>query len=607
MCGIYGIIQEQPVVQQLMSGLSSLSYRGYDSAGIAVISAAGLERRRAEGKLEHLARVLEDSPLQGSVGIAHTRWATHGSPTMRNAHPHMTARVAVVHNGIIENCLSLRSLLESEGYVFHSETDSEVIPLLVTRFLDGGLDHLAALRESCQMLEGSFAIAAVFNDRPDELFAMRRGSPLVLSRSAGGYIVASDANALGEEAVELCYLADGDLAHVSRDRFEITDPDGRRVERPLQPVEQGQRADGKRGYRHYMLKEIHEQPEVIARTVRPYLADQGNRIVLDAFEQDLERVARMSIVACGTSHYAGMVARYWLEGFAGVPVNLDIASEYRYRNAPLAYDELALFISQSGETADTLAALRYAREAGQRCVSVVNVPNSSMAVESAQVLPTLAGPEIGVASTKAFTAQLAVLLLMSAVIARSNRQLDAEREANLLQALQGLPGLMSHYLSDDSDILRIARKLRQASQMIYLGRGMAYPLALEGALKLKEISYIQAEAYPAGELKHGPIALIDEDMPVLMVAPPGDLFDKSLSNLREVAARGGRIILLSDQAGVDQAREFIDDAIVMPDVDPLLLPILYSLPLQLLAYHVALLKGTDVDQPRNLAKSVTVE
>jgi len=607
MCGIFGVINGQSVTSSLMAGLNSLSYRGYDSAGIAVIGSEGLQRRRAEGKIDCLARALENAPLEGTIGIAHTRWATHGAPTKRNAHPHMTSKVAVAHNGIIENCLELRKDLEAEGYIFQSDTDSETIPLLITSFLEKGLDHVNALRSTYNLLEGSFAIAAVFNDRPDHLFAMRHGSPLVLSQTDGGYTIASDANALGSDSNRVCYLEDGDLACIGRDKAIIIDINGNLVERKTQSIDASNQQNDKQGYRHYMLKEIHQQPKVFEQTVSHYLSSEKNEISLPSLPFRLDMFQRMSIIACGTSFYAGMIAKYWLEGFSGLPINLDIASEYRYRNAPLSRDEVALFISQSGETADTLAALRYARKAGQNSLSIVNVPNSSMAQECDGLLPTLAGAEIGVASTKAFTAQLAVLLMFTLAIARANRLIDADAEKQLIRKILQLPDEMSAFLKDDQHIRRIARKLQHAKQMLYLGRGIAFPLAMEGALKLKEISYIQAEAYAAGELKHGPIALIDELMPVVMIAPPGPLFGKSLSNLREVASRGARIILISDQAGVDQAADFIDDAIVMPEIDNLLQPVLYTLPLQLLAYHVAVLKGTDVDQPRNLAKSVTVE
>jgi len=607
MCGIYGVINGQSVTDNLMAGLNLLSYRGYDSAGIAVIGPSGLKRRRAEGKLERLAGLLERTPVEGSVGIAHTRWATHGSPTRRNAHPHMTSKVAIVHNGIIENCLDLRRMLAQEGYEFYSDTDSEVVPLMLTRFLDKGLDEVSALRSTFNLLEGSFAIAAVFNDCPDMLFAMRQGSPLVLSQTRGGCAIASDANALGKDAGSICFLQDGDLACIGKSGAVIFDANGEQVERQAQRIDFSTQPQGKEGYRHFMLKEIHQQPAVIAQTAMHYLDAETGEVKLPEMSIELKTLQRLSIIACGTSHYAGMIGRYWLEGLAGLPVNLDIASEYRYRNAPMSCDEVALFISQSGETADTLAALRYARNEGQDCLSVVNVTNSSMAQESDCNFPTLAGTEIGVASTKAFTAQLTVLLLLALSVARNNRLIDAAREKQLTTELKNLSNVMSTFLEQDEKIRQIARRLQRSSNIIYLGRGIAYPLALEGALKLKEISYIHAEAYPAGELKHGPIALIDEQMPVVMIAPPGALFGKSLSNLREVSSRGAKITLISNQAGINEAAEFIEDAIVMPDTEELLMPILYTLPLQLLAYHIAVLKGTDIDQPRNLAKSVTVE
>ena len=607
MCGIFGVINGQSVTNSLMAGLAALSYRGYDSAGIAVVGANGLERRRAKGKLDFLAQLLKSAPLEGAIGIAHTRWATHGAPTERNAHPHMTSRVAVAHNGIIENSQALRSDLERDGYLFQSDTDSETIPLLITRCLEQGMNHSQAMREALTSLEGSFAIAAVFDDQPDLLFASRQGSPLILGQSEGGYYLASDANALGAGANEICHLQDGDLASIGRYGVVIRDCKGELVEREMRPFDAASRNCDKQGYRHYMLKEIHEQPEVLRRTVAHYLDSTRARIKLPQLPLSLDYLQRLSIIACGTSYYAGMIGKYWLEGLSGLSVNLDIASEYRYRNAPMSGDDAALFISQSGETADTLAALRYAKEAGQGTLSIVNVSSSSMAHESDGLLPTQAGTEIGVASTKAFSSQLIVLLMLTLATARATGQIDEDEEARLLRELQQLPDVMSSLLQNEQPIRRIAAALQRAQHMLYLGRGIAFPLALEGALKLKEISYIHAEAYPAGELKHGPIALVDGEMPVVMIAPPGPLFGKSISNLREVASRGAKVILISNLEGVKEAQEFIDDAIVMPDVDELLLPILYTLPLQLLAYHVAVLKGTDIDQPRNLAKSVTVE
>ena len=607
MCGIFGVINGQSVTDSLISGLRTLSYRGYDSAGIAVIGQDGLERRRAEGKLDSLVCTLDNSPLEGTVGIAHTRWATHGAPTRRNAHPHMTSRVAVAHNGIVENYHQLREDLQKKGYRFESDTDSETIPLLITHCLDQGMDHDQALRKTLAALEGSFAIAVVFNDQPDRLFAARRGSPLVLGQSNGGYYLASDAHALGPVANSICHLEDDDLACISREALVITDLDGNSVERVMHPVSTQLQVCDKQGYRHYMQKEIHEQPNVFEKTVEHYLNPTGSLVKLPELPFRLELLQRLGIVACGTSYYAGMIGKYWMEGIAGLPVDLDIASEYRYRNAPLNKNAATLFISQSGETADTLAALRHSRSAGQPCLSIVNVTGSTIAYESDSILQTLAGSEIGVASTKAFTAQLAVLLMLTLATARNNCQLDAIEEIRLLNQVLQLPQAMRNFLQEESAIRRIAAKLQHVNNMLYLGRGFAFPLALEGALKLKEISYIHAEAYPAGELKHGPIALVDDQMPIVMIAPPGPLFGKSLSNLREVNSRGAKIILISNQEGVNEARDHIEDAIVMPDIEEILQPILYTLPLQLLAYHISVLKGTDIDQPRNLAKSVTVE
>ena len=607
MCGIFGAINGHSVTNHLMAGLEALSYRGYDSAGIAVVSQQGLERRRAEGKLACLEKVLKTAPLEGVIGIAHTRWATHGAPTEGNAHPHMTSRVAVVHNGIIENYQELRDQLEIGGYHFQSDTDSETIPLLITRNLDAGLDYPQAIQQALACLDGSFAIAVVFNDQPNTMYAARRGSPLVVGAAKGGFCLASDANALGTQSSAICHLDDGDLACMTCNTLNITDIHGQSVERAMHSFTINEQTCGKQGFRHYMQKEIYEQPKVFTQTVANYLNATETGVKLPQLPFAINQLQRLTIIACGTSYYAGMVGKYWLEGFAGLPVDLDIASEYRYRDAPLNSNEVALLISQSGETADTLAALRHAKDAGQKCLSMINVTNSSIAHESDCMLPILAGTEIGVASTKAFTAQLAVFLMLTLATARANHQIEAKEEARLLNQLQQLPDVMQAFLQHDKTVRQVASKFQHVNNMLYLGRGIAFPLAQEGALKLKEISYIHAEAYPAGELKHGPIALVDDQMPVVLIAPPGPLFSKSLSNLREVSSRGAKVVLISNQAGVDAARDYIDDAIVMPEVEMLFQPILYTLPLQLLAYHIAVLKGTDVDQPRNLAKSVTVE
>ncbi|MES9856594.1 MAG: glutamine--fructose-6-phosphate transaminase (isomerizing) [Sedimenticola sp.] len=607
MCGIFAAINGSSVTSSLIKGLGALSYRGYDSAGIAVISDHGLERRRVQGKLKNLTRSLKKEPLDGSIGIAHTRWATHGAPNRRNAHPHMTRRVAVAHNGIIENYPQLRRELEADGYRFHSDTDSEVVPLLITRRLHEGDAHAIAMRNALSQLEGSFAIAAVFGDDPDSLYAARQGSPLVIGHAEDAFYLSSDVNALGDQVDEVCHLQNGDLAHIDREQLTVTDFDGRPLVRKMHQSSVSPQAEGMQGYPHYMLKEIHEQPEVIERTLAAYLDAKNSGIKLPKLPFSAVDLPRLSLVACGTSSYAGMISKYWMESIAALPVDVDIASEYRYRGAPLNSEEAALFISQSGETADTLAALRHAKAGGQDVLSLVNVTNSSMAQESDTVLPTLAGPEIGVASTKAFTGQLAVLSLLTTAFARQRGCIDKHQARSLIEALQRLPAVMRDFLAHTTAIEQLAGKLRRYENMLYLGRGVMHPLALEGALKLKEISYIHAEAFPAGELKHGPIALIDDAMPVVVIAPPGPLFAKSLSNLREVASRGGKIILISDEHGIEEAGEFIHSSIAMPDTHEMLQPILYSLPLQLLAYHIASLNGTNVDQPRNLAKSVTVE
>lgn len=608
MCGIFAAINNTSVTGSLLEGLKALSYRGYDSAGIAVIANDGIERRRAEGKLENLTKSLKNSPLNGEVGIAHTRWATHGAPTKSNAHPHMTAKVAIAHNGIIENYQLLRNELEKDGYTFKSDTDSEVIPILLTRCLDRGLTPQQSMRELQNCIDGSYAIVAIFNNQPDMMYATRRGSPLVVGQSRDGFVIASDANALMTRAEKLCHLEEGDLAKFHRDRMSVRDINNQSVIRRFEKFEADKNDCGKQGYRHYMLKEIYEQPDVIKRTLAKYIDNHGKQACLLPFPFKLDKLQRLMIIACGTSSYAGMVAKYWFEEYASLATDVDIASEARYRNAPVDKKTASLFISQSGETADTLAALRHVKQQGQSCMSIVNVDNTSMTHESDGLLRTYAGPEIGVASTKAFTAQLSVLMIMSLAVARQNKQINKREQQRFLTQMAQIPELMNSVLYDnDKKIRHISKKFQHINNLLYLGRGVAFPLALEGALKLKEISYIHAEAYPAGELKHGPIALVDDHMHIIMIAPPGPLFGKSLSNLREVASRGAKITLISNQFGVDAASKYIDDAIVMPEIDDILIPLIYVLPLQLLAYHTAVLKGTDVDQPRNLAKSVTVE
>lgn len=607
MCGIFAAVSETSVTSTLIGGLRALSYRGYDSSGMVIARQNGLQRRRAPGKLEALSTLLQTQPLEGVVGIAHTRWATHGAPSEANAHPHMTPKVAVVHNGIIENYTTLKAALERDGYVFSSETDSECIPLLITRYLDAGMTPEAALREAVTQLEGSFAIAVIFAVDPDTVYAARAGSPLVVGQGVTGYFLSSDAIALASVARNLCMLEDGDIAKLRVNDMVITNTYGEKTRRDMRALQvSGQDAD-KQGYRHYMLKEIHQQPEVVRNTLNHYCDNATFTLKDDMFPVGLEQFDRLSIVACGTSYYAGKAARSWFEQFAAIPVEAEVASEYRYRASPLSPNTLSLFISQSGETADTLAALRYTKTRGLSCVSLLNVNTSTMAEESDSFMRTLAGPEIGVASTKAFTGQLLVLLLTALRMAKACGRLDSHAEKTLVKTLFTLPVALAQVIDQLASISAVAASLTNARHTLFLGRGTAYPLAQEGALKLKEISYIHAEAYPAGELKHGPIALIDDTMPVVLVAPPGPLMGKTLSNLREVAARGAKVILISNREGIGLASDFIHQAIEMPDCDPALMPVIYTLPLQLLAYHVACLKGTDVDQPRNLAKSVTVE
>ncbi|NTS76156.1 glutamine--fructose-6-phosphate transaminase (isomerizing) [Catenovulum sp. SM1970] len=611
MCGIYAAVNNTPVVNELIKGLDSLSYRGYDSAGVAVFSGNHIERRRAQGKLECLANVLYNSPIDGNVGIAHTRWATHGLPNELNAHPHMTSKVAVVHNGIIENYKALRDFLTDADYHFESETDSEVIPLLLTYFLDRGLTAEQALKSTIHKLDGSFALVAIFQQSPYELYAARQGSPLVIGQSKTGFSISSDDNALPENTEASCHLQDGDLARITQQQLTITNFYGDDIKRSLIARQTQADVTEKAGYEHFMHKEMHEQPKVFKRTLKHYLQAievQGEtHLSLKPLTKLTNKISRLTVVACGTSYYAGMVAKYWIEEFAGVPVDLDIASEYRYRKMPMNMQSAALFISQSGETADTLAALQHAKQAGQTCISIVNVTNSTMANESDLVLPILAGREIGVASTKAFTAQLAALMAVTLTLAKSNGLLTHQDEDRMLTELFSLDSVMTAVLAQENEIKAISKSLVSSDNALFMGRGIAFPLALEGALKLKEISYIHAEAYPAGELKHGPIALVDESMPVVVVAPNNELFAKTLSNLREVASRGARIILVSDSQGIAQASDFIEHAITLPKATDLMVPVIYNLPMQLLAYYASVLKGNDVDQPRNLAKSVTVE
>jgi len=607
MCGIVGIAGKVEVAQRLFDGLKRLEYRGYDSAGICTIENGKLERRRAEGKLDNLAAELKAHPLGGTIGIAHTRWATHGAPTVGNAHPHIAGPVALVHNGIIENFKPLRDELIADGRKFASETDSEVVAHLVAREIERGSPPELAVATVLPRLHGAFAIAFLFRDNPDLIIGARMGAPLTVGYGEGENYLGSDALALAPLTQRIVYLEEGDWAAVRRDKVEIFDRENNAVEREI--VESGASAEriDKGNHAHFMRKEIFEQPIVVAQTLQSYVRPFEGEVALPDAGLDLAAVNRLTIVACGTSYYAGLVAKYWVEQFARVPVDIDVASEFRYRQPVLEPGGLALFISQSGETADTLAALRHARAEQQRIAVVVNVPTSSMAREADLLLPTHAGPEIGVASTKAFTCQLAVLAALAANLARAKGRLSRDEEREIVAHLQEAPAAINAALGHDDDIAGMAHLIAPARDVLYLGRGPDYPMALEGALKLKEISYIHAEGYAAGEMKHGPIALIDEDVPVIVLAPSGPLFEKTVSNMQEVRARGGQIVLISDAKGIAAAGEGTIATIEMPEVHPLIAPLVYAVPVQLLAYHVAVLKGTDVDQPRNLAKSVTVE
>jgi glucosamine--fructose-6-phosphate aminotransferase (isomerizing) len=607
MCGIIGIVGKGEVAPRLMDGLRRLEYRGYDSAGLCTLVDGRLERRRAEGKLDNLARVLGEEPLPGEVGIAHTRWATHGAPTVGNAHPHIVDGVALVHNGIIENFRPLREEMQAEGRTFNSETDSEVVAHLVDHQLKQGKSPQEAVAAVLPRLHGAFAITILFRDFPGILIGARMGAPLTLGYGEGETYLGSDALALAALTQRIAYLDEGDWAVVTHDGAEIFNRTNEPVKREIVVSGASSARIEKGNHRHYMQKEIFEQPLVVAQTLQSYLRSYEQQVALPDMDFSFAGVPRFTIVACGTSYYAGMVAKYWLEQFARVPCELDIASEFRYRAPVLEPGGVALFISQSGETADTLAALRHARAEGQKIAVVVNVPTSSMAREADLLLPTRAGPEIGVASTKAFTCQLAVLAALAAKVARDKGRLTEEEEREIVGHLSEAPAAMNAALSHDEEIERMAPLIAKARDVLYLGRGPDYPMALEGALKLKEISYIHAEGYAAGEMKHGPIALIDEHVPVIVLAPSGPLFEKTVSNMQEVQARGGRVVFISDAEGLAKAGDGFLATIEMPKVHPLIAPLVYAIPVQLLAYHVAVFKGTDVDQPRNLAKSVTVE
>ncbi len=607
MCGIVGVVGHSQVAPLIVEALKRLEYRGYDSAGVATIEHGELARRRAEGKLINLERRLRDEPLEGTIGIGHTRWATHGVPNESNAHPHFSNGVAIVHNGIIENFAELKKELIADGYEFTSQTDTEVVAHLVARELAKGAKPQDAAFAALKRLQGAFALAIMFKGDEDLIVGARNGPPLAVGHGDGEMYLGSDAIALAPFTNSVTYLEDGDWVTVRRSAIEIFDMDGKRVVRKKQQSIGTAFLVDKGNHRHFMEKEIHEQPEVISHTLANYL----DFTTLTAKDIDLPfdfaEIDRLNISACGTAYLAGLVSKYWFERLARLPVDIDVASEFRYREVPLSPKSAALFVSQSGETADTLASLRYCKQEGIPITSIVNVRESTMARESDAIFPTLAGPEIGVASTKAFTCQLSVLASLAVRAARARGTISAEREQSLVRELSETPRLASQVLKLSDQIEKVARELSHAKDVLYLGRDTNYPLALEGALKLKEISYIHAEGYAAGELKHGPIALIDENMPVIVIAPHDRIFEKTVSNMQEVAARGGNIILITDQKGAAATSLKTFETIVLPDVPEIIAPIIYALPIQMLAYFTAVFMGTDVDQPRNLAKSVTVE
>jgi glucosamine--fructose-6-phosphate aminotransferase (isomerizing) len=606
MCGIVGVLGNHEAAPLLVEALKRLEYRGYDSAGIATVNHGTLDRRRAVGKLVNLSDLLVHNPLAGKAGIGHTRWATHGAATVTNAHPHKAGAVAVVHNGIIENFRDLRAELSAAGLAFESETDTETVALLTRLHMDRGMTPVEAARATLYRLHGAFALCFLFDGQDDLMIAARKGSPLAIGHGSGEMFVGSDAIALAPMTNRITYLEEGDWAVITRAGAQIFDAADRLANRAETRIQIDATRIEKAGYKHFMAKEIAEQPVVIADALRHYLGPNGVSLRLPE-AVDFSGVDRITMVACGTASYACHVAKYWFEQIAGLPVDIDVASEFRYREPPLSPTSWALFVSQSGETADTLAALRYTRDKVAKVVSVVNVPTSSIARQSDLSLPILAGVEVGVASTKAFTCQLTVLALLALKAALDRGRMDADALAGHLTDLGNLPGLMNHAMTLSGDIAAIAEDLARAQDVLFLGRGAMYPLALEGALKLKEISYIHAEGYASGELKHGPIALIDADVPVIVLAPRDALFDKTVSNMQEVMARHGRVLLISDAAGVAEAGMGTWRTLTLPQVAPIFAPILYAVPAQLLAYHTAIAKGTDVDQPRNLAKSVTVE
>ncbi|MCP4394802.1 MAG: glutamine--fructose-6-phosphate transaminase (isomerizing) [Alphaproteobacteria bacterium] len=607
MCGIVGIVGKSEVTSLLLSGLKRLEYRGYDSAGIAIVENGMIERCRAKGKIVNLENKLNETPLSSHIGIAHTRWATHGVPNETNAHPHATDKVAIVHNGIIENFQELRDELLEQKHEFESDTDTEVIVHLITENLNNGMEPKEATFRSLQRLQGAFALGILFADYPDMLIAARQGSPLAIGYGDGEMYLGSDALALAHLTQKISYLEDGDWAVITQDEVLIYDKDDTNVKRQITTSAASGAIIGKGEYRHFMLKEIYEQPQVIGDTLNGMFNPVTRTISMPEMPFKLKNIDRMTIIACGTSYYAAMTAKYWIEKYAGIIVDVDLASEFRYRKPVMKDGGLALFISQSGETADTLAALKYCKAQNQHTLAIVNVTESTIAREADAILHTLAGPEIGVASTKAFTTQLVTLACLAIAIGKTKGTICHETEEELTLAISELPAHIVEVLNYNEEIKLIAHQISEARDVLYLGRGTSYPIALEGALKLKEISYIHAEGYAAGELKHGPIALIDEEVPIIVVAPSDELFEKTASNVLEVIARGGKVILLSDSEGTKKLVNDKIEYIIMPKVSDFVAPILYSIPVQLLAYHTAVIKGTDVDQPRNLAKSVTVE
>ncbi len=609
MCGIIGIVGDKNAAPQLLEGLKRLEYRGYDSAGIATLSNGSIDRRRAEGKLFNLDKLLKDNPLAGEVGIGHTRWATHGRPTTNNAHPHATQKVAVVHNGIIENYADIKEDLKSKGHEFQTETDTEVIAKLITYYMDDGLSPQDAANKTLDKLEGAYALAIIFAGQHDLMIGARYGTPLAVGYGEGEMYLASDSYALAPLTKKISFLEDGDRVEVNRQSVRIYTKEQDNIERPIRITAQSGATTGKGEYPHFMLKEIYEQPAVIGDTLNSFINPSTGKITLpDNILDAVDAAPRLTLIACGTAFYACMVAKYWFEQIVRIPCEIDIASEFRYREAPMPENGLAIFVSQSGETLDTLEALRYCKTQNQKILSIVNTIESTIERESDLVLHTLAGPEIGVASTKAFTTQLTTLACLTLALAFRRKKIVKEEAKDFTDALRHLPKAAANILHHDEAIKEIAKDVFHSKDMLYIGRGSLYPIALEGALKLKEISYIHAEGYAAGEMKHGPIALIDENVPVVVIAPSNDpLFEKTFSNVQETVARGGKIILFSDEKGVSKMKDITYKSVSIGEVHPFVAPILHTIPMQLLSYHVAVAKGTDVDQPRNLAKSVTVE